>query len=107
VFLDEHEPGWVDEIDVAQLDLNSCDVCVLGQLFGQYGKAVTTLGFSLDDETRLGFNVTYDMLARAADGDESPKDVAFAELTAAWREEIARRRLARVAAPQQEEAVPA
>lgn len=94
-FLDEHDPSWGDKVDITRLDLGDCQACVLGQIYGYYARAVKLFGLSLDGETRLGFNVTYDMLARAADGDEAPKNGAFDELTAAWREQIARRRLAR------------
>lgn len=35
-YLDEHEPGWVDRIDLEQLSLSSCWHCVLGQLHGSF-----------------------------------------------------------------------
>lgn len=31
-WLDEHRPGWYLEIDVANLDLQNCNHCVLGQV---------------------------------------------------------------------------
>lgn len=31
--LDEHYPGWADEIDTVALDIKDCFHCVLGQLY--------------------------------------------------------------------------
>jgi len=30
--LDEHQPGWADDIDLKRLNLSSCQDCVVGQL---------------------------------------------------------------------------
>ena len=34
--LDQHMPGWEDQIDLATLDGVSTNDCILGQLFGHY-----------------------------------------------------------------------
>jgi hypothetical protein len=81
--LDKHEPGWADRIDLDQLDLSSDCRCVLGQLHGDYGDGLAALciEFGTGASRELGFNY--------AVGD--PDDLT-AELTAAWRELISRRR---------------
>lgn len=96
VWEDEHEAGWIEAIDTDRLDLSDCEACIRGQLDGEYHVGTEKWGLSLDDSTRLGFNVTFELLCRAADDDPQPKDRAFAELTAAWLEEIAQRRLANI-----------
>lgn len=35
-YLDQVQPDWWRRIDVGTLALNSCSVCVVGQLFGSY-----------------------------------------------------------------------
>jgi hypothetical protein len=42
--LDEHMPGWELKIDVGTLDMGDCDVCVLGQLVGEYTEGLHQLG---------------------------------------------------------------
>lgn len=46
-FLDEHEPGWVDRIDLDRLDLDLCPDCIIGQLYGpEYYAGLRTLGIT-------------------------------------------------------------
>jgi hypothetical protein len=87
-WLDQHEPGWVDRIDVDRLSLSSpCD-CVLGQLeiprLGDesvvlaYATAVGRHGwYNCLTPFRLGFNASWG---------------EWRALTAAWRELILARR---------------
>lgn len=104
VFLDAHEPGWWQRIDLEKLALESPCRCVLGQLEtprlqptdwseDAYERACQRYGFELDayddpgrepDEYRFGFN------ARLSEYDI---------LTAAWRELIAARRRAQGGEP--------
>jgi hypothetical protein len=97
--LDEKRPGWDAAIDLAVLDLESCRLCVIGQLFGaayemawagrwpdggwlgpfSYGVDALGLGPSLRAEFAHGF-----------DG----RSGEYADLTAEWRRLIAARRLA-------------
>lgn len=86
-FMDTHVPGWHNVIDVANLDLQHVGTCVLGQMYGHYETGAHALGFApygkyRDDDTaeRYGF------MACA--------ESSYKTLTAAWRDEIARRRLA-------------
>ena len=91
-WLDEHESGWVDRIDLDRLDINSECQCILGQLHGSYkaappvqdaadanGAHYGVLGWAIP----LGFGL--DWWDCKTDG---------RELTAAWRELIATRRAA-------------
>ena len=68
-FLDEHVPGWRDDIEPSSLDLGDSCRCVLGQVFGDYVKGVTLLRLSDRDASRLGFNTwgrqTFDRLTEA------------------------------------------
>lgn len=67
--LDSTTPGWREKIDLDQLDLGSCSVCVLGQVFGDYDEGIDQLGVSGYD---YGFNTMSNMPA----------------LTAAWKEAL-------------------
>jgi hypothetical protein len=78
-WLDEHEPGWIDRIDLDTLDLESCIRCVGGQLAGLYVEFLSRHELSSGAAIPLGFNVS------GISGDYGP-------LTAAWRELIATRR---------------
>jgi hypothetical protein len=97
-WLDEHRPGWWKRIDTHVLDLSSCVTCVLGQEFAvearRTGSHRSGYGYGAaqliddpdapDDEAALlGFDIP------------SPyRDEGYAELTAAWLDEIERRRAA-------------
>ena len=58
-FLDEHVPGWRTRIDLSTLDLESCENCILGQLFDDFMFGLEHLGLvNLPGEaTRLGFDI--------------------------------------------------
>lgn len=38
--LDAKRPGWAEKIDIGNLDMPRCDRCILGQVFGDYVKAI-------------------------------------------------------------------
>lgn len=63
---------WRKSIDLETLSLESCDVCVLGQLFGAYEDGKYTLGIDNYDTKALGFNTDY----------------SFNELTQAWKDAL-------------------
>ena len=42
-YLDDHEPGWLFKVDVAQLDLSSSFFCILGQAFGEYDEGLDVI----------------------------------------------------------------
>ncbi|AWN05164.1 hypothetical protein SEA_VORVOLAKOS_84 [Streptomyces phage Vorvolakos] len=64
--------NWRDKIDLDELSLESCDVCVLGQLFGGYETGKYTLNIDSYDAKAFGFNTDY----------------SFNELTAAWKDAL-------------------
>jgi hypothetical protein len=83
-WLDEYRPKWDEEIDLAVFDINNCDRCILGQLFGAYYATVAKFGFSRSDEFELGFC--------GPPGGSEGWEKSWELLTEAWRDEIARRR---------------
>ena len=85
-WLDRHEPGWVDDIDLDVLDIEDCSDCVLGQLFGDYCTAPDDAkGAKPDRELALMRGFNFDDVLDPNDG---------AELTAEWRRLIESRRAA-------------
>lgn len=85
--LDERRPGWVDEVDISQLNIALGAKCILGQIYGGYGDGLGILGI-LSKGPDYGFCRAVASLGSSSD-----------ELTAAWRDEIAGRRLANVPKP--------
>lgn len=83
--LDTKRPGWAREIDCATLDIATGRWCVLGQLYGGYGTGLTVL--EIGSPSLMGFAVSNER----------------EELNEAWREEIARRRLAEVPVAEDDE----
>lgn len=59
--LDQQRPGWRSEIDLGTLDLGNCQVCVLGQIFGDYEDGLEALDIS--DPYKYGFNAVDGMYA--------------------------------------------
>lgn len=64
--------NWRDKVDLGTLRLESCDVCVLGQVFGHYDTGKAKLGIDNYDTKALGFNTDYSMT----------------ELTEAWKDAL-------------------
>lgn len=62
-YLDERDPGWHKQIDIAELDLGCGAKCILGQLYRGYGPGLVAAGIvstlaahhSTDKEVSLGF----------------------------------------------------
>jgi hypothetical protein len=74
-------PRWHEKVNAATLDISNPFKCILGQLYGGYGRGLTVLGIS-SWASELGFN-----------GENKDDQDAMTE---AWRELIAQRRLAEV-----------
>jgi hypothetical protein len=70
--LDSRKPGWRSKIVMDELDLASCDVCVLGQVFGSYDTGKYDLGLDSYATKEYGFNTDYSMT----------------ELTQAWKDAL-------------------
>jgi hypothetical protein len=64
--------NWRDKVKLDSLDLGSCDVCVLGQLFGSYSDGQYELDLDVYDSNSYGF---------------SPNN-SYAELTQAWKDAL-------------------
>lgn len=94
--LDLFVPGWHKRIKVKDLRLASCTSCVLGQLFGEYGKGAETV-FAMrsgTSATNLNAYVTGQSEASEEAGfvinHQSPEN-NYGNLTEAWKREIAAR----------------
>ena len=74
--LDKKVPnGWRECINPHTLDVSDYDLCVLGQIYGNYSLGTSALGlFSYDQRVRLGFTASY--------------RCQHADLTAAWLKEL-------------------
>jgi hypothetical protein len=59
-YLDEHLPGWQDEINWSELEMDSCEKCILGQLFGDYKRGLHILRIPESRALRFGFNTRGD-----------------------------------------------
>lgn len=56
-WLNENYPGWVNKIDLKQLEMVNCFSCVLGQLYRDFFDAPTEVsGFNID--AKYGFNIS-------------------------------------------------
>lgn len=58
--LDRVYPGWVEEINVGKLNLNSLDNCVLGQLYGNFSVGLSKAVFP---NTPRGSTAAYGFIA--------------------------------------------
>jgi hypothetical protein len=76
--LDERRPGWWDEVDVGRLDIDHCQLCVLGQLWGEYDDGRNEMLTNQRDAVLHGFDTT--------------DRWAGSTLTNLWRAAIERRR---------------
>jgi len=84
-FLDVAQPGWAERINLRRLDLNSCESCVLGQLFGDFANGAEKV-FAMRGSARFA-------AARECglDGAHDGPTDQYTALTAAWKREIAKR----------------
>jgi len=80
--LDQLFPGWLDRVDLDRLDLSDPDGCLLGQMYGSYGLALSVLRISEVTAADYGFQASTRWHPRRQ----------FAVLTAAWRDLITSRR---------------
>ena len=75
--LDEHRPGWENEIALQHLYMKNCSLCVLGQLYTEYSLGLKALGI-------FGAGSEY--------GFYSPDSRGFHILDQDWRDLILARR---------------
>jgi hypothetical protein len=95
--LDEQVPGWEQRINLQQLNLNHCNLCVLGQLYHDVTDPVAYLGEArvlgiLGRLGDLGFDMTDAEELRFDAGDGS--NPVYEGLTAEWVRVIEARRSA-------------
>ena len=55
--LDQEVMEWRNHIDLDDLDLDDCDICVLGQLFGDYDSGLERLGLIDTGSEDVGYDV--------------------------------------------------
>jgi hypothetical protein len=90
--LDRVRPGWACEVAADRLAMESCDRCILGQLYGEYSLGFWTLTRPLDARKLFsaadhGFTLHASEQA-APDADTFAR---FARLADAWRAAIRER----------------
>lgn len=92
-YLDEHKPGWIDEIELAALDLANTCLCVLGQVYGNYWTSEPVLAYAAGVDAEPGQNVIA-ALGFNARWRENPRDELpeLRELNVAWLRLIESRR---------------
>jgi len=89
--LDASAPGWEWRVDLDDLDLSSCTLCVVGQLYaGDYSGGLRALG-----EEDGSWIVPREVGFALSDGHHA---MTYGGLTTAWRRAIRARRRARVEA---------
>lgn len=76
--LNQREPGWEQRVELALLDVGSSDLCVVGQVFGDYEGGLKALGIEEDDAWMFGFNISPE------DG-----DYVCVQITEAWKSQLA------------------
>jgi len=79
--LDQKLPSWYRGVALDELAMQSCDRCILGQIYGSYTEGCDSLG--LDWGGQYGF----DRLVYSAGG----KDSDYPALADLWRAEIRKR----------------
>lgn len=96
-FLDEEIPAdWKKIVDLDVLDMNDCAFCILGQIFGQYDRGLTSLDISTDKAISLGFSVAEECQPMNAfwrkyahqTQTAVAASVAYADLTETWEDEL-------------------
>lgn len=92
--LDRERPGWAQQMDPDRLDLRDQRDCLLGQIYGCFDTGVFTLAPDLDLREQDAWAVDHGFEFAGADlGDDHPYPISFyADLTEAWRAELAGRR---------------
>lgn len=95
--LDRVRPGWEREIVADRLAMQSCELCVFGQLYGDYASGVNMLDdMTSEDPSDYGFDIPDRVLGF---GESSRVYVlgfgesshAYEALADAWRAEVRRR----------------
>jgi hypothetical protein len=91
--LDTHNPGWFRHVSLKTLDMRSIDKCIVGQVYGDWGRGMDELDHTFDnsDWRKLQADYGFDL------PEEDYEDACFdwnenwAALQSAWIEEIMKR----------------
>lgn len=99
--LDEARPGWEAEIACDKIAMETCDQCILGQLYGDYECGIQEVIVYRPRPRRRCHSSTFGFTLPTAhqDPDAEMTEVIlerFRVLAEAWRAEIKRRLLAGV-----------
>ncbi len=101
--LDLLKPGWAEEINVETLKLDSCESCILGQLFGGYARgAEKVFAMRVTNPTPDGQSFYIHRNPQVTTACEEagfvvPDSIgvqltkSYKNLTAAWKREISKR----------------
>lgn len=86
--LDEREPGWASRVAIDRLAMSHCDLCIIGQVFGEGYRGGLRYLFASDEieedeDVECGFK--WD-----AFGGDSPIP-EYDALARAWRDEVVKR----------------
>lgn len=81
-WLDAKKPGWVNEIDLDELDIIICWKCILGQLFGDFSRW-PRLELTLNQLFEFGFDAPVNKPVQTR--------AYYAELEDEWRRSIEER----------------
>lgn len=88
--LDERKPGWYQDIDLNRLDVFYSELCVVGQVYGNYWLGLHILNLEWRDAISNGFFAKPSLIWFLPGG----KRLAYDELNVHWRAEITKRRIA-------------
>ena len=85
--LDKKQPNWRNVINLAELDLKSCEKCILGQVFHRFeiGKKILNIERSASN---YGFDPDWMMIDATTRVDE---DILWEEYDKRWKQEILRK----------------
>lgn len=61
--LDDINPGWFNEVNVKELEMASCERCILGQIFESYGCGMSNITSEGLDPHVMGFDVCGDSMS--------------------------------------------
>lgn len=78
--LDEKVPGWRDRIDLKNLNMGSCESCILGQLFNDFGLGLKKLDIDLYDTT------IFELAFEKSSGE------SYTQLTKNWKQALSEER---------------
>lgn len=92
--LDDIKPGWYKLIDLGQLDMGNCYRCILGQVYGDYDRAIGLWPEAADLTTVLPIEMILpnDRIDFAVDhGFSLPSHYPWEGLADAWAAEVKHR----------------